>query len=183
MAPNPPNDSFSASAIFRSNSHWIHVLVVSPAPRSCVPHTRACMLSPFRRVQLCVTLWTVAPQAPLFMGFSRRECWSGLPSSLPGDLFLTQGSNPSLCCLRHQQVGSLPLGKRHLGIPSAPAPHCWSLSLCIITCQGRAVFTSSSKFFKVFSYMYSIGWGGDTSARLQKYHFYCIKMRKYRFLK
>ena len=25
--------------------------------------------------------------------------------------------------------------------------------------------------------------GGDTSARLQKYHFYCIKMRKYRFLK
>ena len=85
MAPNPPSDSFSALAIFKSSSHWARVLVVSSAPRSCVPHTRACMLSPFSHVQLCATLWTVAPQAPLFMGFSRRECWSGLPSS-PGAL-------------------------------------------------------------------------------------------------
>ena len=29
---------------------------------------------------------TVACQAPLFMGFSRREYWSGLPFSSPGDL-------------------------------------------------------------------------------------------------
>ena len=27
-----------------------------------------------------------APQAPLSMGFSRQEYWSGLPQSLPGDL-------------------------------------------------------------------------------------------------
>ena len=33
----------------------------------------ACMLSPFSRVQLFVTLWTVAHQVPLFMGFSRQE--------------------------------------------------------------------------------------------------------------
>ena len=33
------------------------------------------------RVQLFVTLWTVAHQAPLSMGFSRQEYWSGLPSS------------------------------------------------------------------------------------------------------
>ena len=33
-----------------------------------------------------VTLWTVAPQAPLSMGFSRQESWSGLPCPPPQDL-------------------------------------------------------------------------------------------------
>ena len=33
-----------------------------------------------------VTPWTVARQAPLFMGFSRQEYWSGLPFPSPGDL-------------------------------------------------------------------------------------------------
>ena len=32
------------------------------------------------------TLWTVAHQASLSMGFSRQECWSGLPFPSPGDL-------------------------------------------------------------------------------------------------
>ena len=32
------------------------------------------------------TLWTVVPQAPLSMGFSRQEYWSGLPFPPPGDL-------------------------------------------------------------------------------------------------
>ena len=32
------------------------------------------------------TPWTVACQAPLPMGFSRQEYWSGLPFSSPGDL-------------------------------------------------------------------------------------------------
>ena len=35
---------------------------------------------------LTATLWTVACQAPLSMGFSRREYWSGLPFPSPGDL-------------------------------------------------------------------------------------------------
>ena len=35
---------------------------------------------------LCNTLKTVAHQAPLSMGFSRQEYWSGLPCSPPGDL-------------------------------------------------------------------------------------------------
>ena len=38
------------------------------------------------RVWLFVTLWTVAYQAPLSMGFSRQEYWSGLPFPSPGDL-------------------------------------------------------------------------------------------------
>ena len=33
-----------------------------------------------------VSLWTVAHQAPLSMGFSRQEYWSGFPSPSPGDL-------------------------------------------------------------------------------------------------
>ena len=38
-----------------------------------------------RMIQLCVTLWTVAHQAPLSVGFSRQEYWSGLPFPSPGD--------------------------------------------------------------------------------------------------
>ena len=33
-----------------------------------------------------VTVWTVAYQDPLPMGFSRHECWSGLPCPAPGEL-------------------------------------------------------------------------------------------------
>ena len=33
-----------------------------------------------------MTPWTVAGQAPLSMGFSRQEYWSGLPFPPPGDL-------------------------------------------------------------------------------------------------
>ena len=35
---------------------------------------------------LTVTLWTVARQAPLSVGFSRQEYWSGLSFPSPGDL-------------------------------------------------------------------------------------------------
>ena len=45
----------------------------------------ACILSHFSCVQLCVTLWTVALQAPLSMEFFRQEYWSGLPCPPPGD--------------------------------------------------------------------------------------------------
>ena len=62
-------------------------------------------------VHLFVTLWTVAHQALLSMGFFRQEYWSGLPFSSSGDL-LNQGSN---LCLLHWQADSLPLS--HLGSP------------------------------------------------------------------
>ena len=41
-----------------------------------------------------VTLWTVAHQPPLFMGFSRQKYWSGLPWPLPGHL-LNPGTEPA----------------------------------------------------------------------------------------
>ena len=43
----------------------------------------------FSHVQIFVTPWTIAHQAPLSMGFSRQEYWNGLPFPSPADL-----SNP-----------------------------------------------------------------------------------------
>ena len=41
------------------------------------------LLSCFSRVRLCATPWTAAHQAPLSLGFSRQEHWSGLPFPSP----------------------------------------------------------------------------------------------------
>ena len=38
------------------------------------------------RVQCFVTPWTVAYQAPLYMGYSWQEYWGGLPLPSPGDI-------------------------------------------------------------------------------------------------
>ena len=46
-------------------------------------------------VWLLVTPWTAAHQAPLSMGLSRQEYWSGVPFPPPG-IFPLQGLNPSL---------------------------------------------------------------------------------------
>ena len=46
----------------------------------------AFMLSRFNQVRLFAIPWTVARLAPLSMGFSKQEYWSGLPFPSPGDL-------------------------------------------------------------------------------------------------
>ena len=51
-----------------------------------VTNAGACVLSCFSHVRLFVTLWTVASQAPLPMGFPRQEYWSGLPRPSLGGL-------------------------------------------------------------------------------------------------
>ena len=50
-----------------------------------------------RCVQCCATLWTIVRQAPLSMGFSRQEYWSGLPFPPPWAL-PDSGSKPSSIC-------------------------------------------------------------------------------------
>ena len=55
-------------------------------PALLINSCSVCLLSHFSRVQLFATPSTVARQAPLSMGFSRRESWSGLPFPSPGDL-------------------------------------------------------------------------------------------------
>ena len=62
------------------------------------------LLSYFSHVRLFVTLWTIACQAPLSMGFSQPECWSDLPCPPPGDL-PNPGTEPRSPTL---QVDSLP---------------------------------------------------------------------------
>ena len=42
------------------------------------------------------TQWTVALQAPLFMGFPRQEYWIGLPFPPPGDLSDSEAEPVSL---------------------------------------------------------------------------------------
>ena len=65
-------------------------------------------------VQLCATLWTVAHQAPLSMGFSKQEYWSGLPFPPPRDL-PNPGIEPASPACPALQADSLPLS--HQGIP------------------------------------------------------------------
>ena len=60
-----------------------------------------------------MTPWTVSCQAPLSMGFSRQECWSGLPFASPGD-FPDTGVAPAslkVSCTGRQVL----YHKRHLG--------------------------------------------------------------------
>ena len=57
-----------------------------------------------------VTPWTVAYQAPPSMGFSRQECWSGLPFPSPGDL-PDPGIEPGSPTLQADALPSEPPGK------------------------------------------------------------------------
>ena len=70
--------------------------------------THSWVLSHFSRIQLFATLWTVVCQAPLSMGISRQEYWSGLPCHPPRDL-QDSGIKPTTLCLQHWQANSLPL--------------------------------------------------------------------------
>ena len=68
---------------------WTAARQASPS-RFLKPHmlsNPACVHA--KSLQSCPTLchlWTVAPQAPLSMGFSRKEYWSGLPCPPPENL-------------------------------------------------------------------------------------------------
>ena len=61
-------------------------------------------------VQLFATPWTVAYQAPPSMGFSRQECWSGLPFPSSGDL-PNPGIEPGSPALQADTLLSEPPGK------------------------------------------------------------------------
>ena len=67
------------------------------------------------------TPWTVAYQAPPSMGFSRQECWSGLPFPSPGGL-PDSGIEPGSPALWADGLPSKPPGK-----PSEVAQSCPTL--------------------------------------------------------
>ena len=62
------------------------------------PLPSACEVKSLSRVRLFATPWTVARQAPLSIGFSRKEYWSGLPFPSPGDL-PDPGIEPQVSCI------------------------------------------------------------------------------------
>ena len=66
-------------------------------------------------VQLFVTPWIVAYQAPLSMGLPRQEYWSGLPFPSPGDL-PDPGIEPRSPALEADTLTSEPPGKPLLTI-------------------------------------------------------------------
>ena len=72
-----------------------------------------CVPNCFSRVQLFVTLWIVAHQAPLSMGFSRREYCSGLPCPPPGDL-PNPGTEPRSPALQTDSLPSESPGKSYV---------------------------------------------------------------------
>ena len=67
-----------------------------------------CVLCHCSHVWLFVTLWTVAHQASLSLGFSRQEYWSGLPCPTPWDL-PNPGIEPMSFTSPVLAGGSLPL--------------------------------------------------------------------------
>ena len=84
------------------------------------------MLSHFIPVGLFETLWTVAHQTPLSMGFSSQEYWSGLSRPPPGDIpdpqtelislyvyLLCQNSSLTLAC-NAEDPGLIPGSGRHI---------------------------------------------------------------------
>ena len=64
-------------------------------------------LAHLSRVWLFAAPWIVACQAPLSMGFSRQEYWSGFPCLPAGDL-PSPGIEPASLMSLHCQVDSLP---------------------------------------------------------------------------
>ena len=97
--------------------------LLSPPPSS--GHVCAWVLSRFSCVRLFCDPWTVACQAPLSMGFSRQECWIGLPGNLPdpgiksaslmspalAGGFFTTGSGHKICQIKSPLFSAVTLGK------------------------------------------------------------------------
>ena len=82
-----------------------------------------CMLSHFSHVQLFATLWTIARESPLSMGFSSQEYWSELPFPFPGDL-PDPGIKPRSPALQTDSLPSEPPGSptNDPGVPIKSIP-------------------------------------------------------------
>ena len=99
--------------------------------------------------KLCLTLlrfpWTVAHQAPLSIGFSKQEYWSGLPFLPPGDL-PNPGVKPTSPAL-----DSLPLS--HLGRTelSEQATKCWHFLMHWVVRGKTWIIIYSSSSLSLFS--------------------------------
>ena len=123
---------------------WFQGMYTKRTRSQAKPHTQAsarvclcvcvcvCVVSP---VQLFVTLWTVANQASLSMGFSRQEYWSGLPFPPAGDL-PNPGIKPEFPVSPALQADSLPT-EPSKQFPKEPEPQVWSVTSVLSSAQLR----------------------------------------------
>ena len=95
-------------------AHWFRLLFY------CLEFSLGCLVPIKSKVKvkslscvwLFVTPWTAAHQAPVSMGFSRQEYWSGLPFPSPGDL-PNPRIEPRSLALQADALTSEPSGKPH----------------------------------------------------------------------
>ena len=93
------NKALRDARVAAGQAQWLPRLWASQGPQFAAPNLTAVCFSRWKQacqdrtkwkllshVQLFVTPWTVALQAPLSMEFSRQEYWSGLPFPSPRDL-------------------------------------------------------------------------------------------------
>ena len=117
-----------------------------PPACSALTFPRAFLLFSCSVVSDSVTPWTVAHQAPLSMGFSRQEYWSGWPFPSPGDL-PHQGIKTVSLALQADSLPSEPPGKpsnalgsqQRLPLPSIPKGHRGGGGVAGLLTLGRVV--------------------------------------------
>ena len=107
---------------------WVVSLKQHNHIRQCQWRVRVSVFSCLSYIWFFETLWTVAHQAPLSMGFSRQEYWSGVPCPPPGDL-PDPGIEPASPLSPALQWDSLPLS------------HCRSLQWRVIGFYFRIYFS------------------------------------------
>ena len=75
----------SHNKIKRQENNWEHMYQIVGNCAYVYMDMHACASAQLPSVvQLCVSPWTIAHQAPLSVGFPRQEHWSGLPFPSPG---------------------------------------------------------------------------------------------------
>ena len=105
---DPPSSSTVPVNLWLGFSSWsLFTALLIPHSTEEATSSWSCLLSHLSRARLFETPWSVACQAPLSMGLSRQEYWSGV--ALLQGIFPTQGSN-GLLCLLHWQADSLSPG-------------------------------------------------------------------------
>ena len=118
-------------------------------------HRCACAKS-LSHIQLFATLWTVACQTPLSMGFFRQGYWSGLPCPSPG-VFPSQGSNPSSPVAPALQGDSLLISHRESPMASQVRGLNVNINLwrvCCMTSQPKVSLASDNRLFISYLQVY-----------------------------
>ena len=94
-----------------------------------------------------LTPWTVAYQAPLSIGFSRQDYWSGLPFPSPGDL-PNPGIEPMSPALQTGTLPSEPPGKLREVVKNPPAKAGDRGGTCSISGLGRSLRVGNSNLLQ-----------------------------------